>query len=406
MAESEKLRGYKKNMRAVFSRSTRNGFVDWRHLDYLYDEIIQLMNDALQDFSLPLEWRELLNFTFATCIKWANTPMQENGETMDFVYRTMEIWEETYQSMPDEEEKKMLDFFLTRLDGRMADYVEERVYDFVIGHFKSPSLLAIKRKFIESKLSVLEETEKDGHCSEYPIYAHKNYMLQILSDEGAPIEDIEAYAQGYGGNHGKLLLKIYRERGEREREMKLLQEVIADRYIWDHENWENKKRLKELYHESGMTEEYDGLLETMFYEYPGDKGIYHEYRSRFTDKEWEAELEIILDRLRGHWNAMPFFVLEKQYDCLMETAEKIHDFGNCEKLLNELYPDRSLGVYVSQALIAMGEADNRNGYRRVKRILKGMRNYPNGPETASKLAAKFRETYPRRTALLDELKGF
>ncbi len=87
MADSEKLREYKKQMGAAFSRAAHYNFVDWRHMGYLVHDIDELMDHALQDFPLPDEWRDLFNFTFATYIRWSKTNMQESGQTMGLCIR-------------------------------------------------------------------------------------------------------------------------------------------------------------------------------------------------------------------------------------------------------------------------------------------------------------------------------
>ena len=48
-------------------------------------------------------------------------------------------------------------------------------------------------------------------------------------------------------------------------------------------------------------------------------------------------------------------------------------------------------------------ATNRSGYRRVVGALRDMQEYPGGAERARDLAQELKETYPRRTAMLDEL---
>lgn len=407
MADSEKLREYKKQMGAAFSRAAHYNFVDWRHMGYLVHDIDELMDHALQDFPLPDEWRDLFNFTFATYIRWSKTNMQENGQTMGFVYQTLGIWEDICKSIPSEkDETRMLDFILKRLDGRIIDYMEDDVYDFVIGHFKKPSMLAKKRKFIEAKLPQLEEAAQKDDYKIFDVNRYKNYLLQILADEGAPIEEVEKYAASYGDDHTRMLLKIYRERGEMDREMKLLEEALSHMSDWDRNNLAYEKRLKEIYLSKGMTEKYSDLLKTMFYEHPGREEIYKEYRSRFTEEEWAAELERVLKCLRGNSSAMPFFAWEQQYDYLMEAAERVHYFGGYEKVLKKLYPNRCLAIYGYHADAAMEEARDRRGYRKVKRVLKKMLAYPGGLETAAQLAEKYREKYPRRTSLIEEIEEF
>ena len=48
----------------------------------------------------------------------------------------------------------------------------------------------------------------------------------------------------------------------------------------------------------------------------------------------------------------------------------------------------------------------RSDYRYLAKTLKKIATHPGGKKLAAELAAKYRAWYPRRTAMLDELKDF
>ena len=86
---------------------------------------------------------KLCNWTY---VKWSNTDKDDsNGETQDFCACVYAIWETIYN---DGEQflahNKMLDTLLEHLDGRVYDYMEDTIYDFVLRHFKSEEELAKK----------------------------------------------------------------------------------------------------------------------------------------------------------------------------------------------------------------------------------------------------------------------
>ena len=80
----------------------------------------------------------------------------------------------------------------------------------------------------------------------------------------------------------------------------------------------------------------------------------------------------------------------------------------------ELYGDRLFPLYPERCLKVMANAtdnlavnsNNRRDYRYIARMLRKMSRYPGGRELAGELAEKYRKQYPRRPALLDELKKF
>lgn len=76
-----------------------------------------------------------------------------------------------------------------------------------------------------------------------------------------------------------------------------------------------------------------------------------------------------------------------------------------EKVLKKQYPDRCLKILIRNADEEMEQATQRKGYRRVTRVLKKIKKYPDGEPVVREFAEKYRNEYPRRTALWDELSG-
>lgn len=381
--------------------------MSWRQISRPMREIDLLMGDARRDFSLPDEWYDLFDFTYSTFIWLSKARKIAHEDTMYLVGQIMGIWEDIYRALPEEKaEMKMLNLILARLNSRVVDHINCRVYDFVISHFKAPSFMAKKKFFIESKMDALKDEPEDELHVENHLHIYINFLLLILSDEGAPIEEVEAYAVSHDHYESSVMLKIYRERGEREREMKLLQSVVSSKFLFPLEKKKYEMRLKAMYRQQGMNEEYNQLLETMFYEYPGDEDIYKEYRRQFTDEEWKAALKGILERIGENFEAMSFVASEKQYDCLMKMVEEFHNFGEYEEVLRKLYPDRALGIYVYLADEEMKNASGREGYRKVKKVLEKMLDCPGGSETASRLAEKYVKMYPRKFSLKEEMLRF
>lgn len=61
-------------------------------------------------------------------------------------------------------------------------------------HFRTPELLKIRRQFLENKIRETEASDKDDFLKSIDIFSYKDYLLQILSGEGSPIDEVEKYA--------------------------------------------------------------------------------------------------------------------------------------------------------------------------------------------------------------------
>jgi hypothetical protein len=100
--------------------------------------------------------------------------------------------------------------------------------------------------------------------------------------------------------------------------------------------------------------------------------------------------------------------IEDRYDLIMDNAEPDNEYviDAYGKKLFGMYPDRCLKVLANAADRQARTSKNRRDYKYIARTLKKIATRPGGRELAAELAAKFRAQYPRRSAMIDELKRF
>lgn len=100
--------------------------------------------------------------------------------------------------------------------------------------------------------------------------------------------------------------------------------------------------------------------------------------------------------------------IEDRYDLIMDNAEPDNEYviDAYGKKLFSMYPDRCLKVLANAADRQARTSKNRRDYKYIARTLKKIATRPGGRELAAELAAKFRAQYPRRSAMIDELKRF
>lgn len=408
--ESSRVKAYKSQIQEIFSHAKVHGFVDWRHMRDLTNGILYLIDEARKEMSASEDCWDLFAVANAVFLKWGKTNMDDDGDTQMVMAEVMDAWEDVVSRLSDEkEQKKALDFFTKNTDGTVIDYMEDYLYKFMDTHFRTSELLKIKRQFLEDKVSQISVMDKDDFLKDIHVSILKDYLLQILSDEGAPIEEVEAYASTFGKHDvNDRMLRIYEERGENEKEIALLQKMIkkGSSRFRSYPYTQYEKQLKDIYKRLGRMEEYETLLKRLFYENPGSDALYDEYRALYPDEGWKAETEKnLFPAVSERFDAMPLFEKEKRYDLMMGTAEAVGYMSDYEKVLKKRYPDRCLKILIRNADEEMEQATQRKEYRRVARVLKKIKKYPDGETVASELAEKYRNEYPRRTALWDELSG-
>lgn len=170
-----------------------------------------------------------------------------------------------------------------------------------------------------------------------------------------------------------------------------------------------RKALMEIYMLQGNTKAYNDELYSMMCAHTGDDRYYLEYKSLFTEDEWKEEWNKLLDHFKDRLPAINLWLsIEDRYDIIMDNAEPDNEYviDAYGKKLYKLYPERCMMVLANAADRQAKSSKNRRDYKYIAKTLKKIATRPGGKELAAELAAKYRAQYPRRTAMIDELKIF
>ena len=156
----------------------------------------ELLSEASIDLPQRGKYKDLFDITSRAFLKWGKTDKDDSlGETNNFCWSLKEARDIIYKADdPKINHKKMFKWFIKYLDGSVIDYMEDRLYDFLIDNFKENYFLELKYKFYEQKITFYSNIE-DTHLREFHINKCKEYMLICMSDMNKPIEGIRQYAQ-------------------------------------------------------------------------------------------------------------------------------------------------------------------------------------------------------------------
>ena len=91
---------------------------------------------------------------------------------------------------------------------------------------------------------------------------------------------------------------------------------------------------------------------------------------------------------------------------LSETACKraLWHFQQYEQVLRQHFPEEVRDIRLSYLRSEMHSASTRSTYAHIISQLKKLRSYPDGKELTQALANEWKQTYPKRSSMLDELK--
>lgn len=408
----QNLKEYRDEINNIFARYTRKGFVDYRNCSYLERDMVILLSEASRDLSQRGMYKDLFEITNKAFLKWAKTDKDDSlGETDSFCWSVKEAWDIIYKADdPKINHKKMFKWFIKYLDGSVIDYMEDRLYDFLIDNFKENYFLELKYRFYEQKIAFYSNIE-NTHLREFYVDKCGEYMLICMSDMNKPIEEIRQYAQTINSTSiPEILVNIELKYNNFEEAISIYNKLAneEDNRSFYHNKWHIK--LKNLYKQLNNNEKYISELSIAVSKYIGDEDLWREYKSLFTEDEWKTESEKIFSTIKtGNYSAYTWYNIEKRYDLIIAGLENVFNINilkKYEKYLKKLYPERILNILKKHTEYMAEIANKRSDYRDVAKMISWIQKYPHGNEEASILVDKFRDTYKRRRAMMEELDIF
>lgn len=395
---------YLKDITRIFDRYKVHGFVDWRSCGPLEREAEDFLSSMSETLAKEGRYSDIFAITNKAYKKWSDTDKDDSdGETMFFEAAANDCWQIVYDADPaDMPRKKMMKWFMKELeDHDVIDYMEDDLYDFLLKHFKEPDELKLKKE-------MLERIMPEVRSGDYGSNVLKEYYVEVLSDMKAPIEEIRSFI-GEVNNYvdAELLAKVEMNYGNYDEAIKLYKVQIADR---PDGYWSNKPRkaLIEIYKNTGDKKAVLAEAREYLWTNVNSRDALTFYKAYFSKKGWPEEFKKIIADPRAE-AAIVWFDMAGRYDLIMEKAEEMGDDCLIETYETELsarYPERCLKVLITGAKRSMQYAKKRSDYRYLAEKLRRISKYPNGREATETLAREFAEAYPRRRAMIDELKAF
>ena len=163
-----------------------------------------------------------------------------------------------------------------------------------------------------------------------------------------------------------------------------------------------------IYQMQGDTVSYREELYQLMLAHPGTTDYFTQCKQLFTKEEWKAQWNAILAQYQDHLSSIVDWLhAAGRYDLIMDSAEpnRRDIIELFEEELFARYPQRCLKVLEKDADDCAKLAKNRSDYAYLVKLLKKIAKHPGGKEFASELAAKYREQYPRKRAMMEELHG-
>lgn len=166
--------------------------------------------------------------------------------------------------------------------------------------------------------------------------------------------------------------------------------------------------LKRLYQKLGNIQEYANQIYRLLIENSVvDMNLIHQLKKVCTPEEWEKRSADLFEKLRNHGGVGLFYSQEKRYDLLLDYVLKapgLEEASHYFIYLKKHAPDALLQKYEYELRKMAQPTGTRPHYHKIARLITEMASLPNSIVSAQLLIKELKEKYPRRKALLEELK--
>lgn len=386
------------------SMSDRHGFIDYEDASEYCDALVEYMNDRLPDLLFAGKTMDAFQLTWLTFRTGVEQDMDDSDGGLSILASfCMDAWSQILEQADLEGQREILHWFTAHyasLDlGRM--FLDEYLYDAPWKDEIGPELLS----FLDQQIQECIKNENSQYRMEDLIVHRVKWMERLGKSEEEQEQYFAQYhylprireikiTQAKQSGDWDTALALLEESREIDKDLPGLVAKYSTQMIEIYERTDNRKSLlKEL--------------RDYLYAFRQDDLVYVlKLKAMLTPEEWTAERDRLLNSETMRFQTYALLEQEQMYEELMQRIEKntdIHALERYERLLKKSYGQHCLNVYVTHLQDAMGRAYNRKAYWSVIQTLKKVRKYPDGKMVAKGLADCWREKYPRRTSMLDEL---
>ena len=407
------LSSLKNEISDIVYRYERGGFIHYREsFDYNHDLscFLEFKVKPLIETGYHMGAFELINEVF---MLYSTQDMDDSaGGTGMIADDCVELWQKILQKSNEQETDEIFDWFLTnQTSSKVIDYMQDYLKNFLMESFEDEKYLKKILADIDEQIASVAKrmtNEKTWLAYQYHdlIVKRVELMKRLDYDSG----EIEDYAKPFRHLPAIRELEINQHlmnRNFNDAIAVILESKELDR---DHRGLMAgyNQSLIDIYEKLNLLDQYkEALLDHLFTDRQENLTYVKKLKACCDAKEWALHLEQLLDTSTLGYHKNELLILEERYDLLRDAviaAKSVYALDRYEEILKPKYPDELRDAYADCLKSEMSEADSRKEYRRIVKYLPKIALYAGGSKIATEIAGAFRRTYPRRRAMLDELK--
>jgi len=396
-----------------YSYSDRHEFIDWRNASafsceiesFLYDEVM-----ALIDNEMNMQAFDLTSYVF---IKIVNQDMDDSGGHSSMIAGTCyDMWAKALEQCDEQGRETMFQWFLEHQEGKVIDYMEDYISEFLFNQFNDRELLLKKLEFLDERIAATGEKTDCGE-SWSARYGHENNILkrlEIMRRLELPENEITEYRKKYR-HFSKIRELEIQEFTEKQNYDKAIAVLLESKELdkgYPGLIAKYSVSLIDIYQKLNTAEKYkEELLYYVFSCRQNNLDYIKKLKECCSETEWQNHLERLFSEPNAYGIKFRLLEEEQKYEQLLKdiiSGGYVYDMDQYEKLLYKEYPNQVRDFYVDYVTRKADKASNRKAYQELMPYLKKICKYPAGKEAATEIAGVWKTEYRRRPAMMEELR--
>ena len=414
--DAKQLQELRQEIDDIVNENCYRGYVDWNHAFDFCCSLRHFLEDRVDMIIAKGALKPAFELTNKIFILIGSIDMDDSdGGSGIVAEKCYSIWKNIYQQADDDAKAKIKGWFFSYKEGYLLDWIEEYLLEFRDTELASPEDIIAFIKELDAEIEARGTSNECGYI--YTITEGRISLIDkriaYMQSLGMTKEDVDDYCEKHMQFSVVRIRKIkeYIEAKAYEAAIDLLikskkldacDESLLTRY---------SKKLIELYKLTGKDEDY--FIELKFNLLnceQSDVTQFKELKSLYQERQlegWDDFADLIIERNCDSHVLYDLLVEEHKFEQLMDTIEEytnVYILDKYLKVLSKEVPDRVIHLYATYIEDSMEHACERKAYRSIAKYLKTMSFSEVGRVKATELANNLKKEYPRRSAMLDELK--
>ena len=395
------------------NHSDRSGYVDWRHAWDFISDLIGFLHENVQPLIERGLLREAFELTCEVFLAICYTDIDDDGDIAVGASECCDFWRRITSLATDDEQMRMYEWFTDHIgNGSIIDYMEDYLEDFRLSGFHSRPLLLKRLSDLDDMIARDEQNNRldPTGWGVYKLGEHILSRVKTMKELDMQKEDVLKYIEKY--TYLPRILLIYADEIYDSGDMEYAAAVLQKGKERDKEKpvviREYSCKLIAFYEEQKL---WDALVAELKYQIINcsqrDLHYINLLKRNVDEAEWLSFRENILQSEKDTDIRLELLKQEELLGRLMEEVKSRNSIAILDKYerdLRKLYGCEIRDIYADYVRSEMVRASSRNRYNHIIQDLRKIRRYEGGRELASDIAEKWKKEYPRRSAMLDELR--